>query len=215
VWTKNAATEDGHVTQAIGIIGVGEIARAIVDGLCADREAAPAVFLSPRGAAVSADLARRHPSVQVCTSNQLIVRRVRPIPGSQLALFTTFDYHVFVTDRDGDTRELEADHRRHAIVEQSIAELKSAGLAHLPSGRFPPTPPGSPSPSSRTTSPAPTAYSPATRWPGPPPTTIRPDLPPTVRLAQCQTFYSRTTLPYSILTSMRGDGRVLQQRSTW
>ena len=32
--------------------------------------------------------------------------------------------------------EVEADHRRHAIVEQSIAELKSGGLAHLPSGHF-------------------------------------------------------------------------------
>ena len=32
--------------------------------------------------------------------------------------------------------EVEADHRRHAVVEQRIAELKSAGLAHLPSGRF-------------------------------------------------------------------------------
>jgi hypothetical protein len=31
-----------------------------------------------------------------------------------------------------------AEHRRHAAVEQSIAELKSAGLAHLPSGRFMP-----------------------------------------------------------------------------
>jgi hypothetical protein len=31
---------------------------------------------------------------------------------------------------------VEADHRRHAIVEQTIAELKSAGLAHLPSGHF-------------------------------------------------------------------------------
>jgi hypothetical protein len=67
---------------------------------------------------------------------RLIVRRVRPTPGSQLALFTTWDYHAFVTDRAGDALELEADHRRHAIVEQSIAELKSAGLAHLPSGRF-------------------------------------------------------------------------------
>jgi hypothetical protein len=67
---------------------------------------------------------------------RLIVRRVRPTPGSQLALFTTWDYHAFVTDRDGALVELEADHRRHAIVEQSIAELKSAGLAHLPSGRF-------------------------------------------------------------------------------
>jgi hypothetical protein len=29
-----------------------------------------------------------------------------------------------------------ADHRRHAVVEQSIAELTSAGRAHLPSGWF-------------------------------------------------------------------------------
>lgn len=67
---------------------------------------------------------------------RLIVRRVRPTPGSQLALFTTWDYHAFVTDRDGEMLELEADHRRHAVVEQSITELKSSGLAHLPSGRF-------------------------------------------------------------------------------
>jgi DDE family transposase len=67
---------------------------------------------------------------------RLIVRRVRPTPGSQLALFTTWDYHAFVTDRDGDMLQVEADHRRHAIVEQSIAELKSAGMAHLPSSRF-------------------------------------------------------------------------------
>ena len=69
-------------------------------------------------------------------SVRLIVRRVRPTPGSQLALFTTWDYHAFVTDRTGDMLEIEAEHRRHAIVEQSIAELKSAGLAHLPSSRF-------------------------------------------------------------------------------
>jgi hypothetical protein len=50
--------------------------------------------------------------------------------------FTTWDYHAFVTDRDLPLPEVEADHRRHAIVEQSIAELKSAGLKHLPSGRF-------------------------------------------------------------------------------
>jgi hypothetical protein len=70
------------------------------------------------------------------SSVRLIVRRVRPTPGSQLALFTAWDYHAFVTDRTGDLLEIEADHRRHAIVEQSIAELKSAGLAHLPSSRF-------------------------------------------------------------------------------
>jgi hypothetical protein len=67
---------------------------------------------------------------------RLVVRRVRPTPGSQLALFTDWDYHAMVTDRPGDVLEVEAEHRRHAVVEQSIAELKSAGLAHLPSGRF-------------------------------------------------------------------------------
>jgi hypothetical protein len=41
-----------------------------------------------------------------------------------------------VTDRPGELLEVEADHRRHAVVEQAIAELKSAGLAHLPSGKF-------------------------------------------------------------------------------
>jgi rubrerythrin len=67
---------------------------------------------------------------------RLVVRRVRPTPGSQLALFTTWDHHAFVTDRTLPLPEVEADHRRHAVVEQAIAELKSAGLAHLPSGNF-------------------------------------------------------------------------------
>ncbi len=67
---------------------------------------------------------------------RLVVRRVRPTPGSQLALFTAWDYHAFVTDRTLPLAEVEADHRRHAVVEQTIAELKSAGLAHLPSGKF-------------------------------------------------------------------------------
>jgi Transposase DDE domain group 1 len=68
---------------------------------------------------------------------RLIVRRVRPTPGSQLALFTDYDYHPFITDRAGSTLELEADHRRHAEVEPAICDLKAgAGLQHLPSGRF-------------------------------------------------------------------------------
>jgi Transposase DDE domain group 1 len=68
---------------------------------------------------------------------RLIVRRVRPTPGSQLALFTDYDYHPFITDRAGSTLELEADHRRHAEVEPAIGDLKhGAGLQHLPSGRF-------------------------------------------------------------------------------
>ena len=68
---------------------------------------------------------------------RLIVRRVKPTPGSQLALFTTYSYHALITDREGDTLELEADHRRHAEIENAIRDLKyGVGLNHLPSGRF-------------------------------------------------------------------------------
>ena len=69
---------------------------------------------------------------------RLIVRRVQPTPGSQLALFTNYSYHAFITDREGDTLDLEADHRRHAEIENAIRDLKyGVGLNHLPSGRFP------------------------------------------------------------------------------
>ena len=68
---------------------------------------------------------------------RLIVRRVKPTPGSQLALFATYSYHGFITGREGDTLELEADHRRHAEIENAIRDLKyGVGLNHLPSGRF-------------------------------------------------------------------------------
>ena len=68
---------------------------------------------------------------------RLIVRRLKPTPGSQLALFATYSYHGFITDRDGEMLELEADHRRHAEIENAIRDLKhGVGLNHLPSGRF-------------------------------------------------------------------------------
>jgi hypothetical protein len=68
---------------------------------------------------------------------RLIVRRVKPTPGSQLALLVDYAYHAFITDRTGSTIELEADHRRHAVIEDTIRDLKyGVGLNHLPSGRF-------------------------------------------------------------------------------
>ena len=68
---------------------------------------------------------------------RLIVRRVMPTPGSQLALFANYSYHACITNREGDTLELEADHRRHAEIENAIRDLKyGVGLNHLPSGRF-------------------------------------------------------------------------------
>ena len=68
---------------------------------------------------------------------RLIVRRVQPTPGSQLALLADYSYHAFITDRAGDTLDLEADHRRHAEIENAIRDLKyGVGLNHLPSGYF-------------------------------------------------------------------------------
>ena len=62
---------------------------------------------------------------------RLIVRRVQPTPGSQLALFATYSYHGFSTDRDGEMLKLEADHRRHAEIENAIRDLKyGVGLNH-------------------------------------------------------------------------------------
>lgn len=71
------------------------------------------------------------------TEARLIVRRVKPSPGSQLALLDTYDYHAFLTNRVGDLVGLEADHRRHAVCEEVIKDLKyGVGLNHMPSGRF-------------------------------------------------------------------------------
>jgi len=64
--------------------------------------------------------------------DRLIVRRVRNL-GDQQQLFPTWRYHAFVTDRPGTATWLDTDHRRHAICELAIRDLKaSAGLATCP-----------------------------------------------------------------------------------
>ncbi|WP_116245864.1 NAD(P)-binding domain-containing protein [Nocardiopsis sp. FIRDI 009] len=61
--------------KRIGIIGVGEIGRAIVDGLCDGVEEPPEIHLSPRGARTTAELAERYENVHVCPDNQEVVNR--------------------------------------------------------------------------------------------------------------------------------------------
>ncbi|MFG2290442.1 NAD(P)-binding domain-containing protein [Streptomyces sp. NPDC048595] len=61
--------------ERIGIIGVGEIGRAVVDGLCDGVEQPPEIHLSPRGTRASAELSQRYPNVQVCADNQDVVNR--------------------------------------------------------------------------------------------------------------------------------------------
>ena len=58
------------------------------------------------------------------------------MPGSQLALFAAYSYHGFHHRPGRGTLALEADHRRHAEIENAIRDLKyGVGLNHLPSGR--------------------------------------------------------------------------------
>jgi hypothetical protein len=67
---------------------------------------------------------------------RLIVRRTRLV-GSQATLWPDWRHHAFVTDRQGSAVALDADHRRHAVCELAIRDLKDgAGLRHCPSGSF-------------------------------------------------------------------------------
>jgi hypothetical protein len=69
-------------------------------------------------------------------SDRLIVRRTRRT-GPQATLWPDWRYHAFVTDRQGDAVSMDADHRRHAVWELAIRDLKhGAGLRHCPSGSF-------------------------------------------------------------------------------
>ena len=67
---------------------------------------------------------------------RLIVRRTRDADGPGV-LFDTWRHHAFVTDRTGTPIDLDVDHRRHAVVELVIRDLKAgAGMNHFPSGDF-------------------------------------------------------------------------------
>jgi hypothetical protein len=81
------------------------------------------------------------PTAQRVTA-RLIVRRVRDAnpdhvqANAQGELFAAWRHHAIFTDSPLPMPQAEADHRRHAIVEQVIADLKNGPLAHLPSGNF-------------------------------------------------------------------------------
>ncbi len=81
------------------------------------------------------------PKAQRVTA-RLIVRRVRDAnpehvqANAQGELFPVWRHHAVFTDSPLPMLEAEADHRRHAIIEQVIADLKNGPLAHLPSGNF-------------------------------------------------------------------------------
>jgi hypothetical protein len=71
---------------------------------------------------------------------RLIVRRVKrldkPAGADQGELFDAWRYHAVFTDSPFTLAQAEADHRDHAVIEQTIAELKAGPLAHPPCGPF-------------------------------------------------------------------------------
>ncbi|MFI5823677.1 IS1380 family transposase [Streptomyces rishiriensis] len=72
---------------------------------------------------------------------RLIARRVKrlsagTVPAGQGTLFDTWRHHAAFTDSPLALRDAERDHRRHAVVEQVIADVKNSGFAHAPSGHF-------------------------------------------------------------------------------
>lgn len=70
---------------------------------------------------------------------RLIVRRVRRLgqrPAGQGELFATWRYHAVFTDSPMVLVQAEAQHRGHAVIEQTFADLIDGPLAHLPSGVF-------------------------------------------------------------------------------
>jgi hypothetical protein len=73
---------------------------------------------------------------------RLIVRRIKRLQAlasdgtAQGELFATFRHHAFITNSTLALIEADQTHREHAIIEQTIAELKEGPLAHLPSGNY-------------------------------------------------------------------------------
>ena len=67
------------------------------------------------------------------------MKRLNPTSATgqvQDELFAGYRYHGVFTDSPLPMLDAEACHRRHAIIEQVIADLKGGPLAHLPSGLF-------------------------------------------------------------------------------
>lgn len=87
-----------------GFVGTGELTAAIVTGLSEVADP-PAVFLSPRGREIAAELAARFPNVRVCASNQevvdsaaVIVLAVRPqVAGDVVPPLTFRPSHTVVS----------------------------------------------------------------------------------------------------------------------
>lgn len=93
---------------------------------------------SPRDGAWVAELPRSAIPAGWPEGSRLIVRKERPHPGAQLN-FTDHDGHRFqlvLTDRAGDARALERDHRARGDAENRVRAAKQCGMRNLPFHAF-------------------------------------------------------------------------------
>ncbi len=68
---------------------------------------------------------------------RLVVRRTRLTDTRQARLWPDWRHHAFITNTTLDTVTADAFHRKHAIVELAIRDLKEgAGFEHCPSGHY-------------------------------------------------------------------------------
>ncbi len=105
--------------------------------LIPEDEWAPIPYWCDEGADVAETVYRPFGRSKKTPPVRLVVRRTKPNPDSQLSFLVDYDYHAFITDRTGDTLAADADHRRHAQIENVIRDLKyGVGLNHMPSGQF-------------------------------------------------------------------------------
>ncbi|MGW3636125.1 hypothetical protein ACWD7F_39620 [Streptomyces sp. NPDC005122] len=87
-------------------------------------------------------LHRLHLQAEEAAGHRPADRASRQTPGTdavspdQGTLFDTWRYHAAFTNSPLALREAERDHRRHAVVEQVIADVKNSAFAHAPSGHF-------------------------------------------------------------------------------
>jgi Transposase DDE domain group 1 len=94
-----------------------------------DEDAWQAIDYTPDGEAQVAET--------VYKGRRLVVRRTRLTDRRQLKLWPDWRHFALLTDLDGDAVSVDAFHRRHAVVELDIRDLKEgAGLEHMPSGNF-------------------------------------------------------------------------------
>jgi hypothetical protein len=126
-WSKKliSACRAGGVDYSITVRGTDPVREAIAS---IDEAAWEAIDCTEAGEAQVAET--------VYGDDRLIVRRTR-LTGPQAELFPDWRHHAFVTNREGSAVDLDADHRRHAVCELAIRDLKEgSGWNHCPSGNF-------------------------------------------------------------------------------